>query len=213
MINSTFKWWFIYGAIRTGSSYMADAIGLAAKLKVRDLGVNNLYKIVGSQNRATAKNDLPFNWDKAFHSISENILENGEKGQGSQLDLVYKQAGGKEIADSYPSLVRMWGLPERIIFCFRDPSSYMSSAIKKFPNEPLERLQSIYVESFVTYNLIGGDRFEYNSNLSAADYVNFLDPLIIKDQVAPFAYKGANSKNFTPEMKATFDTFRQKNKA
>lgn len=88
--------------------------------------------------------------------------------------------------NEYQTLVKMWGSPERIIFCLREPAGYIASAAKKFmPNAPLEQLQDMYITAINNYPQVKGDIFEYTPELSVSDYISFLEPLNLEDRRLP----------------------------
>jgi len=96
----------------------------------------------------------------------------------------------------------MWGPPARTIFCLREPTGYIASAINKFIYDSVERLQEVYIDSINSYLQIGGDIFEYTPDLSVPDYISFLEPLSFKDKcLPPFQYKGEQDhEHVTDEM-------------
>jgi hypothetical protein len=144
--------------------------------------------------------DVRFDRERALLDISKNILDNANRGGGTQLDLVFKQAnlGPGELS----SLQRMWGAPARRIYCFRKPSSYMPSAMKKFPRTPLAVLQQHYVRAARQYHEIGGDPFEYDSRNTEEDYRRFLAPLSLRDPLPIALHYGETEtdKDTTVEM-------------
>ena len=141
--------------------------------------------------------------------ISSNILTNAYTGNGDQLEFVYKQAN--LTAKEYRPLVAMWGPPERIIFCLREPASFIASADKKFSRGTIEILQKEYVESLRAYGELGGDVFEYGADLDKEDYLNFLSPLNFSHTALPdFRYKGArDEENTTDAMWRAYNEVRE----
>lgn len=151
-----------------------------------------------------------FDRARARRDTSRNILANARLGGGGPLDLAFKQAWMDD--DEYRALVEMWGEPERKIFCYREPSGYMASAVKKFGTTlPVDVLQERYVESLAVYSAIGGDRFEYWDGLDKTDYQSFLAPLVIPDtEDFDFRYSGTSADDLvTPAMKTAYADFQQ----
>lgn len=205
-------WWLVYGPPRTGTSYMMRLIKTCATLYIADWG---LGAILGPTRRwlefrsAPEHDYITFDPDRFLKDISSNILDNAYAGDGSQIDLVYKQAGLGP--DEYQTLVEMWGPPQRTIFCLRQPSGYLASATKKFVHGSLQRHQDVYVNCMKDYDKIGGDVFEYTSELSVADYIPFLRPLNLEGRrLPPFRYQGElDEENTSEEMWSVYHRVKQ----
>jgi hypothetical protein len=199
--QSELKWWLVHGAYRTGSSYLVRLIKTCARLYINDWGLMPiLAPIPGWLELKTdpARDFVTFDHERFLRDISNNILDNAYAGDGNQLDLVYKQVVLHP--HEYQALVKMWGPPERIIFCLREPAGYMASATKKFAQAVLEAVQQGYIDAINYYALIGGDVFEYTPELSVEDYVPFLKPLNLEGKRLPaFRYRGERDQEHTSE--------------
>lgn len=196
------RWWLVYGPARCGTSYMALAIRANARLMVADWVLGPALQLPPELRQTR------FDRDRARRDTSRNILANARLGAGGPLDLAYKQAWMD--ADEYEALVEMWGEPERKIFCYREPSGYMASAMKKFGSTlPVDVLQQRYIESLEVFPVIGGDRFEYHDRLVKSDYQSFLSPLVIPDDERfDFRYSGSSADDLvTPAMEAAYADF------
>jgi hypothetical protein len=188
------NWWLVYGPPRCGTTYMVKLIENCSQKMVSDWGLGQL--LIGL-NSVPNYNYIKFDQEKAFVDVSNNILKNAWTGKGNQLNLVFKQAG--LTSAEYQILKKLWGTPKRIIFCLRDPSTYMASAQKKFPFSSKEKLQKGYCDSIKSYEKIGGYIFEYKPSLNLEDYVKFLSPLKLpnKEFLQNFVYKGEQNKEDT----------------
>jgi hypothetical protein len=186
------RWWLVYGPPRSGTSYMMRLIKTCSRLYVSDWGLGTILERIPDwlQFRSHPVHDyITFDPDRLLQGISSNILDNAYAGDGDQLDLVYKQAGmpPREVQ----TLSRMWGPPERIIFCLREPAGYMASSAKKFARGSRERRQEVYVHSADSYLEVGGEVFEYTPELELSDYLAFLEPLNFEGKrLPPFGYRG-----------------------
>ena len=182
----------MYGATRSGTSYMYDLVKRCARLHVSDWGLGMI--LAGIQHwtefRSFAQHEyILFDQQRLLRDLSANILENAYPGFGDQIDLVYKQATLE--LDEYPALVAMWGQPERSIMCLREPAGYMASAAIKFPSASVGELQEAYIKSLKAFWQAGGDVFEYRAGLTTADYLAFLEPLRFDETcVIAFSYRG-----------------------
>lgn len=164
------RWWLVWGPVRTGTSLMVDMVGVSARLYVADWGLRNTVQM------PAAFGYVGYDRDRARRDISRNILSNADPGQGTAIDLAFKQSGLQ--VDEYERLVEMWGAPERTIFCYREPEGFMASATRKFPESSIAGLQrSSYVDCLERHRVIGGDKFEYRADHTIADYEAFLHPL------------------------------------
>ena len=186
------RWWLVYGAPRSGTSYMYDLVKQCARLHTSDWGLGEILA-AAHQWRAVrssvAQEWILFDWERLLRDLSANILDNAYAGLGDQIDLVYKQA--KLEPDEILILSAMWGPPERTIMCLREPAGFMASAARKFPTASVEDLQQNYVKCLDVFWQAGGDLFEYGPGLTTNDYVAFLRPLRFQEsRLTPFEYRG-----------------------
>lgn len=124
-----------------------------------------------------------------------------------RADLLYKQAGLSE--HEYDKLVRMFGPPQKTIFCVREPEGYIASAVNKFPHFQLDELQSMYCRMFEEYKKIGGAILNYGPELSNETLRAFFAFLPMDETMVPFEYKGKKRPDLvTPQMRSAFEDFR-----
>ena len=200
-----YRWWLVYGLPRTGTSLMTTLIATNSKKAIYDWCLRDVLKPLESHPHIP-----PFFRVEFLKSLSENILKSTISTGGDILDFVFKQAG--LTAEEYSALVEMWGEPERKIYCLREPSGFIASTIKKFDNLQLEKMKKRYVEHLErVYDKIGGDIFEYKPDLTIEDYMEFLRPLVIENQIK-FNYTGSkDDKNVTKEMTKAYEDFKERN--
>ena len=211
------RWWLVYGPPRTGTSYITNLISSRSKLFIQDWGLRRILSLPPNLNY------IKFDGDRFLRDVSNNILDNAYMHLQKQeilesifkktkyIDLVFKQAGLD--SETYNILVKMWGKPERKIFCFREPAGYISSAKKQFSQLTLSENQERYIHFLNTYEKIGGDIIEYTSKLKITDYTLFLKPLDIDmNSVQEFIYKGKyEQEDVTEEMSLAYQNFKEKN--
>jgi hypothetical protein len=200
------RWWLVYGAARTGTTYMVNLMAQRSQFKVSDWCLSNILKLTPPFDY------IRFDRRRALKDISDNILDNAARGPNQDLDLAFKQCQLEY--PEYERLVEMWGRPDRIIFCFRQPAGCISSSEKHFVGElyiPIPRLQERYIQQFETYKKIGGDPFEYGPHCTLDTYLHFLDPLRIDaSRCKPFLYKGEDQDELTThEMWQAFREFKE----
>jgi hypothetical protein len=196
-------WWLIYGPPRSGTTHILRMVKACSTLYVSDWGLAPILNPVLDWLKIRSSPDfdyIRFDYDRFLENISNNVLDNAYLGEGNQLDLVYKQATLGP--NQYQVFVKMWGRPARTIFCLREPTGYIASAVRKFIYDPVERLQEVYIDSIKSYLQIGGDIFEYTPDLSVSDYTSFLEPLNFEGKcLPPFQYKGEQDhEHVTDEM-------------
>jgi hypothetical protein len=182
---------------------MLRLIQTCSTLYVSDWGLGPVLNPVSDwlkDRSAPAFDYIRFDYERFLKDISDNILDNAYRGNGVQLDLVCKQATLGP--NQYQVFVRMWGPPARAIFCIREPAGYIASAVKKFINDSVERLQQVYIDSVDSYLHIRGDIFEYTPELRVSDYASFLEPLNLEGKrLVPFRYGGVQDhEHATEEM-------------
>jgi hypothetical protein len=200
------QWWLVYGAARTGTTYMIDMITSCSRLWISDWCLDNMLKMVPDFDY------IIFDKERMLKDISENIIDNAYWGQGDQLDFAVKEA--ELNFEEYQMMVKMWGKPSRIIYCFREPAGYISSAEKHFTgtySNSLSRLQENYVRLFDDYEKIRGDIFEYTAARTMENYMSFLKPLNVhKDMNKEFVFKGSDNNEYvTDAMREAYDRFKK----
>lgn len=201
--KSQLSWWCVYGSTRSGTTYISRLAKSCAKLWTGDWRLGEF--LVGIEawrevRALPAHEHIEFDYSRLLRDVSRNIMDNAYSGDGSQIDFVYKQAALRP--KEFKTLVAMWGPPERLIFCLREPAGFIASASKKFPRRTVENLQQHYVMCLNQYAQIGGDIVEYNPDLSLDDYIDFLQPLdFTKVELPSFRFKGEQEQeNTTQEM-------------
>ena len=149
-----------------------------------------------------------FDRARARADFSRNVLVNAPAGGGRTLDLVYKSAQLRD--DELVALTEMWGPPERKIFCVREPSGYLASACRKFPDVDVQAFRDEYLADIATFESVGGDPFVYHPGLTTEDYRRFIAPLEIPSgERYEFAYRGETADELvTDDMVAAFERLR-----
>ncbi|WP_107667476.1 hypothetical protein [Cyanothece sp. BG0011] len=203
--KQSLRWWYIYGNSRSGTSYITRLIGNQSKLSISDWGLG--YILNDSFDKVQG-----IDRDRLLKDIANNILDHANLSLGNELDLVLKQAHATY--PDYRLLVKMFGEPERKIFCFREPSGFMASSKKKFPDQTIENLQDRYLRDFQVYERVKGDIIEYNKSLTIDDYLRFLQPLKFDNKsIEKFFYKGkSNPEDATQEMWLAYRRFKEVHK-
>ena len=195
-------WWLVYGPVRSGTTFMMDVIAANARLRIGDWGLRHGLGLPP---------DLPhvrFDRARARADFSRNVLAHAPAGGGRALDLVYKSAQLRP--DELEALIEMWGAPRRRIFCLRDPSGYLASACRKFPDVDVQAFRDEYLDDIATFETVGGDPFVYHQGLTTEDYRHFLAPLEVPagDRYR-FSYTGTSADHLvTDDMVAAFERFR-----
>lgn len=188
-------WVLVYGPVRTGTTLMGQVLATTSRRFVGDWGLEGA--IVGPLGPASR-----IDHDRWRRMATREVLRSAAPGGGTTFDLVYKQANLR--APEYEALVSTWGPPRRTIFCLRDPSSFLASAVRKFPevDVELQRAHS-YLGTLAEYARIGGDVFLYGPGVTSGHYVDFLAPAPVAR--VPVVYKGHTADDLaTPEMWEAF---------
>lgn len=198
------RWWLIYGPVRSGTTYMMRSIAANARLQVGDWGLRFALGLPP---------DLPhvqFDRERARTDVSRNVLLNAPSGGGRAIDLVYKSAQLRP--EEHSALLAMWGVPERTIFCVREPSGYMASAVRKFPEVDVDAFRVEYLRDIEAYDTIGGEVFVYSPGLTTEAYQSFLAPLTVPpDDSYSFVYQGSTADELvSEEMRQAFQALLQR---
>ena len=194
--KKTLDWWCIYGISHTDAVYLARLAGSCAKLCTTDLQLGEF--LVGMETwrevRASPQHEhIEFDFKRLTREVSRNILDHASTGEGTQLDLVYKQAMLRP--REYKALVGMWGKPRRLLFCLREPGSYMAT-VSKTRDQDLAGLQNHYLQSLEFYLKIGGDVVEHDHTRSPEAFRELLAPLKLATEL-PAPHQDASQETGT----------------
>ena len=198
------KWIFIYGPPRTGSTYLLRLIREVCNCSVSDWGLGAILKpfveTVGGIDK-----------ERFLQDLAKNLIDSSKIRNNQEIDLVIKSANGN--TEEFRCYQKMFCEPMRIIFTIREPSSYMASATKKFPDSELESLQTCYERMLDIYSEIGGDIFNYHANLTTQEYLDFLKPLDLnKGKIEDFNYNGIKADHLTTaQMITKYHSFLSRN--
>jgi len=200
------RWWLIYGPVRSGTSLMYDMVRVAATRGVGDWRIDGLLRLPPEEHKY-----IRFDRKRALRAVSMNILDNAYFGQGTVLDLVFKQA--KLDFEYYSMLVEMWGAPAGKVFCLREPAGYMASTMKKWPDATENGLRSSYIRTLEAYAQIGGRIFEYSCETTREHYATFLAPLVPLSDIVRYGpevqFRGAQAPDrVTEEVWRAYEKFR-----
>jgi hypothetical protein len=193
------RWWLVYGSVRSGTTLMTDLIAPHARYVVSDWGLRHV--LGGPLSNPPSRFD-PARYQRAF--LAE-VLAACDRNRNGTIDLVFKQANLR--MPEYEVLVAHFGLPERQIFCLRDPGGYMRSATTKFPDYSLEHLREFnYVGTAQEHDRIGGDVFLYHPQVTGDHYAEFIRPLPLSPaQRDSIRYTGSAAEELVnDEMRAEF---------
>lgn len=178
---------------------MADLVAGQARWAVSDWGLARALTPPQSATPAGYDRDVP------RRALLTEVLAAATTGRRGPLDLVYKQANLR--ADEHAALVELLGPPERTIFCLRDPAGFARSAVRKFPDVPVEHLlHENYIGTIEEHARLGGEVFLYHPDVTGEDYAAFLRPLgLTEAQRSTVRYSGSEAPELTtPAMWEAF---------
>lgn len=198
------KWIYIYGPPRTGSTYLLRQIRKKSIHSVSDWGLGMILKPFCEMPGGIDK-------DQFLKDLSKNLLCRSHKQEDAELDLVLKAANSNH--EEFQCYMKMFGSPHRVIFTIREPSGYMNSAMKKFPEKTTQFLQDSYLRMLQLYSSVGGEILNYSDKLNTEIYQDLLLPLkFTKEEIEPFEYKGRMANEaITQEMEKKYDDFLKEN--
>ena len=185
------RWWLVWGPVRSGTTLMADLIARHARWEVSDWGL--------ALALSPPQSPYPDSYDPVVprRALLAEVMASCRKNGRGSLDLVYKQANLRQTELDH--LISVVGEPERRILCLREPAGFMSSAVKKFPDVPLDNLREInYIQTLAEHDRIGGEVFLYHPGVTGADYAAFLAPLEVPPEVqASVRFTGSEASELT----------------
>lgn len=193
------RWWLVWGPVRSGTTLMTDLVAEHARWVVSDWGL--------AAGLTPPQSQVPDSFDarRPQRAMLAEVLASCRTDSSGPLDLVYKQANVR--VSEAATLSALLGPPERTIFCLRDPAGFMRSAVRKFPDIPLDNLQHInYLGTIKEHQFIGGEVFLYHPEVTGADYAEFLRPLVLgREACESVRYTGSASPELaTPDMWEAF---------
>lgn len=191
-------WWLVYGPVRSGTTHMMRIVAAHARIYIGDWGLRFPLQLPPDAPH------IAFDRARARRDVARNVIRNAHAGSGSVIDLLVKSAQLR--GEEHTALMEMWGPPRRTIFCVREPSGYLASAVRKFPGVPVDAFRAEYVRDIAAFRSIGGDLFVYRPDLTLDDYRSFLAPLVVTDEPRfQFVYSGSAADDLvTDEMREAF---------
>lgn len=187
----------MYGPVRSGTTLMGNLIAASARVRVSDWGIGPI--LLGPRGV-----DIPYDLARHRRDVARNVLTTAPAGDGRQLDLVFKQANLRP--EPYDALVATFGPPERVVFCLREPGAFLASALRKFPDTPVDRqIEHSYLGTIAAFERIGGDVFVHSPRRTRDDYAAFLHPLPVTEDLVLEYHDRSREDLVTEEMRQAFE--------
>lgn len=166
-VDKPMKWLYIHGLPRSGTSFTLRQFMLISRQGIGDW---MMHEVAETYHNIEVRERQHLNMNKLYTDMKRNILENAPVGGGSAFDFVVKQANGKSIEVEFWTRI-FQNPPHYILFLYREPDGWYSSASEKFHLNEKENIE-LYAESLRGFTKIGGVPIEYGEGIN--DYLKTL---------------------------------------
>jgi len=161
--KKNYRWIFIYGVPRSGTTYFYQELMQLGRLGVSDFDLGIFVPII---EHIEQSGYIPLDTVALKDHLRDQLLTHAAPGGGTKYDFIVKQVNTN--LKEYELLCElMGGEPEKKFFLYREPSGWLSSAMKKFGIDEDEAVD-MYKNSAHVRNEIGGKYIEYGSQINEA---------------------------------------------
>jgi hypothetical protein len=191
-----YDWLFIYGVPRSGTTYFFHELMQLSKLGISDYDLGTWLPVI---DHIDTSGYIPIDTNNIRSFIKEQMVNHGAPGGGNKYDFIVKQVNTD--AKEFQFLCELMGSePKEKYFLYREPTSWLPSAMKKYSISSVEA-EVIYRNSLASYHKIGGCIIEYGLELQTA-----LHTIGIPSR-EKFEIKENNKVTITSELQALYLTF------
>jgi hypothetical protein len=175
--KTNYKWVFIYGVPRSGTTYFYHELLQLGKMGISDFDLQIFIPVI---SHIEESGYIPIDTDHLKEHLLNQLRTHSAPGGGSEYDFVVKQVNTNK--DELDLFCDLFGTePDSITFLYRHPSAWLSSAMRKFNISQSEAI-SLYKNCLNSFNTIGGKALEYGpdivnhlTNLGVRKMYNFED--------------------------------------
>ncbi len=195
-----YKWIFIYGVPRSGTTYFYQELMQLGRLGVSDFDLGKFVPVI---EHIEQSGYIPLDTASLKKHIRNQLLLHAAPGGGSKYDFIIKQVNTN--LKEYELLFElMGGEPEEKYFLYREPKGWLPSAMKKFDLDESGAVE-LYNEAIHSFRLLKGTAIEYGQEINT--YLN----LKIKNRLEPFN-EGQVADGVLPNefLKTTYEDFLSK---
>ena len=158
-----YKWIFVFGVPRSGTTYFYQELLQLSKFGFSDYDLGKFIPVINHIQQSTY---IPIDTNGLKKFLSEQLLIHAAPGGGNEYDFIVKQVNTN--LEEYQLLCELMGSePEEKYFLYREPNGWLPSAKKKF-NIDEKQAGELYRMSFDSYSSIGGDKIEYGEGITDA---------------------------------------------
>lgn len=156
-VSSIKNWIFIYGAPRSGTSFVFHKFLEQAKNGISDW---ELHRVIDTLDYYQGQTHIGLDRDLFSNDLLNNIMRSGQPGAGSNYDLVIKEIDCPKYELDY-LINTIKSEPTIKLFMYRSPEAWYKSAKIKFGLGDKELIE-LYNRSLESYFDIGGQVLEYD---------------------------------------------------
>ena len=194
----SYKWIFIYGVPRSGTTYFYQELLQLSKFGVSDY---DLGKFIPVMNHIQQSDYIPIDNNELKKFLSKQLLIHAAPGGGNEYEFIVKQVNTN--LEEYQLLCELMGSePAHKYFLFREPIGWLPSAMKKFALDA-GQAETLYRMSFNSYSEIGGEKIEYGQEITEA---------LTNLKIAPSITFNSNENNSAIEKNISLKNIYDKNK-
>ncbi|MBT7064202.1 MAG: hypothetical protein HN923_05870 [Euryarchaeota archaeon] len=158
--RESYSWDLIYGLPRSGTTYLYHQMIQKSRFGISDWDLQFFLpalKEIGESDRT------PISKTEIISFLRTRIESNAPPGAGSSIDFVIKQVN--TTPDEVMLLTEiMDSAPRNIYFLYREPQSWLPSAMKKYGIDK-QSASDLYVKCFENFRLIGGSPIDYHHDI------------------------------------------------
>lgn len=155
------KWIFVYGVPRSGTTFFYHSLLQEAKFGISDYDLGVFLPAIAHIEQSGY---IPINTQELKHFLQQQLSKNAGPGGGSHYDFIVKQVN-TGIAE-YEFITALMGTePVAKYFLYREPMSWLPSALKKFKIDEAQAI-NMYKNSLASFEQIGGTAIAYGPEIN-----------------------------------------------
>jgi hypothetical protein len=192
------RWIFVYGVPRSGTTFFYHALLQEARSGISDYDLGVFLPPIAHIEKSGY---IPINTEELKHFLQDQLSKNAAPGGGRRYDFIVKQVNTS--LEEFELIKDLMGNePLEKFFLYREPLSWLPSALKKFNINEIEAIK-MYENSLASYQQIGGKALAYGQEINSQLSTLNIDP------IQAFAEKELDRNQHTlPELITAFDAFK-----
>lgn len=184
-----YRWIFVYGIPRSGTTYFYQELMQIARLGVSDFDLGKFVPVIEHIDQSGY---IPLDTQALKNHLRDQLLMHAAPGGGSKYDFIIKQVNTN--LTEYQLLCELMSSePSEKYFLYREPNGWLPSAMKKFGIDE-KMAEGLYKQSFDSFSIIGGEQIEYGSEITSSLALRNIRPLNAFGEKTPDSTLETNSQ-------------------